>query len=102
MWNPIYPDNRGYLFFSYQNLNRKPQFCAKTNFSLPLILVSMSAGQYTPVMLVQKLAPRLRKSTRPEPRLVGVDQMVSGYRDSLHSHTTLTRIRDNEGSYQAL
>ena len=47
-------------------------------------------------MLVQKLAPRLRKSTRPEPRLVGVAQMVSGYRASLHSHTTLTRIRDNE------
>ena len=51
-------------------------------------------------MFVQKLAPRLRKSTRPEPRLVGVVQMVSGYRASLHSHTTLSR--DNERLYQAL
>ena len=42
-------------------------------------------------MLAQKLAPRLRKSTRPEPRVVGVAQMVSGYSASLHSHTTLIR-----------
>ena len=48
-------------------------------------------GHYTPAMLAQKLAPKLRKSTRPEPRVVGVAQMVSGYRASLHSHTTLIR-----------
>ena len=51
----------------------------------------MVTGHYTPAMLVQKLAPRLRKSTRPEPRVVGVAQMVSGYSASLHSHTTLIR-----------
>ena len=51
----------------------------------------MVTGHYTPAMLVQKLAPRLRKRTRPEPRVVGVAQMVSGYSASLHSHTTLFR-----------
>ena len=51
----------------------------------------VTSGHYTPAMFVQKLAPRLRRSTRPEPRLVGVAQMVSGYSASLHSHTTLFR-----------
>ena len=54
-------------------------------------LPMVTSGHYTPAMLVQKLAPRLRRSTRPEPRLVGVAQMVSGYSASLHSHTTLFR-----------
>ena len=57
-------------------------------------LPMVTRGHYTPAMFVQKLAPRLRRSTRPEPRLVGVAQMVSGYSASLHSHTTLIRIEE--------